>query len=201
MSFVKTLKVIFALASVGLIAMGVCLLIWPGTSAVAICAALGVLAILYGAVRLAGYFCNDLYRLAFQFDLAVGILSILVGGVLLLRAERVLVSLPILIGVFLLVDSVLRLQTAMDARAFGMDKWWAILAAAVLGAALGIWLLVRPGESAFDLVRLLGLALMVDGGENLLACLYTVKTPRRSAAVIVEGECTVLDESDGPDLP
>lgn len=198
MSFVKTLKVVSALASVGLIAMGVCLMIWPGASAAAICAAMGVLAIIYGAVRMVGYFCNDLYRLAFQFDLAVGLLSILVGGVLLLRADRVMAYLPILIGVFLLVDSVLRFQTAMDAKAFGMGKWWVILAAAILGAVLGVWLLVRPGESAVDLVRLLGLALVIDGGENLLAGLYTVKTPRRSAAVVVEGEYTVLDGPDGP---
>lgn len=201
MSFVKTLKVIFALSSVGLMALGVCLLIWPGISATVICAILGALAILYGAVRLAGYFCNDLYRLAFQFDLAVGILCILVGGVLLLRTQRVLVLLPLLIGAFLLVDSVLRLQTAMDARAFGMGKWWVILAAAVLGAAIGIWLLIQPGRGAFDLARLLGLALVVDGGENLLACLYTVKTPRRSAAVVVEGECVTLDEPDDLNQP
>lgn len=198
MSFIKTLKVVFALMSVGLMAMGVCLMIWPGASVSAICVGLGALAVVYGVVRMAGYFCNDLYRLAFQFDLAVGLLSILVGAVLLLHSDRVMAYLPILIGVFLLVDSVLRFQTAMDAKAFGMGKWWVILAAAILGAVLGVWLLVRPGESAVDLVRLLGLALVIDGGENLLAGLYTVKTPRRSAAVVVEGEYTVLDGPDGP---
>lgn len=199
MSFVKTLKAVCVLASVGIIAMGVCLLIWPETSGLVICMALGILAIVYGVTRMVGYFCNDLYRLAFQFDLAVGLLSILVGGVLLLRADRVMVYLPILIGVFLLVDSVLRFQTAMDAKAFGMGKWWVILTAAILGAALGVWLLVRPGEGAVDLTRLLGLALIVDGGESLLAGLYTFKTPRRSAAVVVEGECTVLGGPDGPE--
>lgn len=198
MSFIKTLKVVFALMSVGLMAMGVCLMIWPGASVSAICVGLGVLAVVYGVVRMVGYFCNDLYRLAFQFDLAVGLLSILVGAVLLLHSDRVMAYLPILIGVFLLVDSVLRFQTAMDAKAFGMGKWWVILAAAILGAVLGVWLLVRPGESAVDLTRLLGLALVIDGGENLLAGLYTVKTPRRSAAVVVEGEYTVLDGPDGP---
>lgn len=199
MSLIKTLKVVSALASVGIIVMGACLLIWPGASAEAICVSMGIWAIVYGAVRMAGYFCNELYRLAFQFDLAVGLLSILGGAVLLLRAGRVMTYLPIFIGVFLLVDSVLRFQTAMDAKAFGMGKWWVILLAAILGAAVGLWLLVRPGESAAGLVRLLGLALIVDGGESLLAGLYTVKTPRRSAAVVVEGEYTVLGGPDGPE--
>lgn len=181
MNFVRTVKAAFAVSSAALMAVGVCLLVWPGVSAAVICMILGVLAIVYGVVRLAGYFCDDLYRLAFQFDLAVGILSILVGCVLLFRSDRVLSALPVVLGTFLLVDSVLRLQTAIDAKHFGMRKWWIILLAAVLGAVLGVLLILRPFAGALDLARLLGLALLLDGGENLLACLYTVKVPRRAA--------------------
>ena len=83
MRFVKTVKTVFTAVSVVLIAAGAALLVWPDASASLICGAMGVVAILAGAVRLAGYFSNDLYRLAFQFDLAVGVLSILLGGILL----------------------------------------------------------------------------------------------------------------------
>ena len=143
----------------------------PDVSASAICMALGILSVVYGIIRLAGYFCNDLYRLAFQFDMAVGILSILIGGVLLFRSDRVLTYLPIVTGIFLLVDSVLRLQTAIDAKHFGMGKWWLILVLAIGGAALGTALLLRPYDSGRVLVRLVGLTLLIDGCENLLACL------------------------------
>ena len=122
MRFVKTVKTVFTAVSVVLIAAGAALLVWPDASASLICGAMGVVAILAGAVRLAGYFSNDLYRLAFQFDLAVGVLSILLGGILLLRTEDVLLLLPAIAGLFILVDSVLRLQTAIDAKHFGMDK-------------------------------------------------------------------------------
>ena len=183
MRFVKTVKTVFTAVSVVLIAAGAALLVWPDASASLICGAMGVVAILAGAVRLAGYFSNDLYRLAFQFDLAVGVLSILLGGILLLRTEDVLLLLPAIAGLFILVDSVLRLQTAIDAKHFGMDKWWAILLLSAAGAALGLLLLLRPFQSGrVLLVRLLGLTLAADGAENLLACRYTVKVPRRSAA-------------------
>lgn len=182
MRFVKTVKTVFTAVSVVLIAAGAALMVWPDASASLICGAMGVVAILAGAVRLAGYFSNDLYRLAFQFDLAVGVLSILLGGILLLRTEDVLLLLPAIAGLFILVDSVLRLQTAIDAKHFGMGKWWAILLLSLAGTALGLLLLIRPFRSGLLLVRLLGLTLAADGAENLLACRYTVKVPRRSAA-------------------
>ena len=56
MNLIRYLKGAFLILSVGFMAGGACLLIHPDISAVTICMALGVLSILYGAVRLAGYF-------------------------------------------------------------------------------------------------------------------------------------------------
>lgn len=199
MRFVKSAKVGFNLLSVALIIGGACLLIWPDVSATAICVVLGVLSLLYGVVRLLGYFSDDLYRLAFQFDLAVGILTIILGGVLILHPRDVLGNLPIVIGLILLVDSVLRLQTSIDARHFGMEKWWAILLVSIVGMAVGTSLLLRPFESSRALVRLMGAALMLHGGENLLVCLYTVKVPRRSDPDVIDVEYTVEENDDDSD--
>lgn len=195
MYFVKTVKTAFTVISAALIAVGAALVIWPEASAAVICTVLGIVSIVLGAVRLAGYFSNDLYRLAFQFDLAVGVLAILLGVLLLLQPGHILVLLPVAAGIFILVDSVLRLQTAIDAKHFGMDKWWAILVLAIAGAALGLLLLLRPFQSGRVLARLLGLTLAADGAENLLACRYTVKVPRRSSAeTATETEAEIIYE-------
>ena len=196
MKLVKQIKAVYAAVSGLLIVIGLCFIIWPGLSAAAVCTILGIIAILHGVVKLIGYFSNDLYRLAFQFDLAGGILTILVGGVLLLRPADLLVFLPVTIGIFILVDSVLRIQTAIDAKHFGMKKWWTILALSAGGAALGALLLLRPFASGLLLVRLTGAALALDGAENLLAGLYTIKVPRRSCAEgeAIEVEFTVRDD-------
>ena len=194
MRFVRSAKAGFVLLSAALILGGGCLLIWPGVSATAICIALGVVSVFYGIIRLLGYFSDVLYRLAFQFDLAVGLLTIILGGVLILHPRDVLSNLPIVIGLILLVDSVLRLQTSIDAKHFGMEKWWAILLVSIAGMAVGTSLLLRPFESSRALVRLMGAALMLHGGENLLVCLYTVKVPRRSDPDVIDAEYTVEED-------
>ena len=196
MKWMKHIKAAFAAASVAVMLTGMCLLLWPGLSAAMICTVLGAVAIVHGIIKLIGYFSNDLYRLAFQFDLAGGALTILIGGILLFHPENVLVFLPLVIGIFILVDSVLRVQTSIDAKHFGMKKWWVILAVSAAGAALGLLLLLRPFQSGLLMVRFMGLTLLLDGAENLLAGLYTVKVPRRSCAEgeTIEAEFTVQDD-------
>lgn len=192
MRLVRSVKAAFAAVSAVLMAGGLCLLVWPEVSATVLCAALGIAALLYGAVRLVGYFSRDLYRLAFQFDLAVGILSIVVGLVLLLRTGAVLAHLPAGLGLFILADCVLRLQTALDARRFGMRRWWMLLAAAICGGAVGALLLLRPFEGGMALVRLMGAALLLYGAENLLVGLYTVRVPGPGG--VIDVDYTVEDD-------
>lgn len=196
MQWIRSIKAGFIALSAALIALGGWLFICPGVSSATICVVLGTVSVLYGVVKLLGYFSNDLYRLAFQFDLAVGILSIIVGALLILRPDTVLAFLPTVIGVFILVDSILRFQTAIDAKHFGMKKWWSILLISCVGAVLGALLLFHPFESALAMIRLIGLTLMIDGMENLVTCVYTVKVPRRSAAdpTVVDADFTEVDD-------
>lgn len=194
MGFLQSVKILFVVVSVVLILAGLALLIWPAFSASALCAALGVVFILCGAVRLAGYCANDLYRLAFQFDLAAGLLLIALGAALILRAPEAMTGLSLMIGVFALTDSALRLQTALDAKRFGLRNWPGILVFALCGGALGALLLIRPFGGRL-LVRAMGAALAVGGVENLLLGLCAFRVPRRSSSPVVEVEAEyVIDE-------
>ncbi len=65
--------------------LGIVLITSPGTSVVWLGRLLGVGMIVFGAIKLVGYFSRDLFRLAFQYDLAFGILLIALGIVTLAR--------------------------------------------------------------------------------------------------------------------
>lgn len=186
MRLVQSVKFLFAALSVGMVLGGGCLLLWPEFSASTLCVAFGVVFLFSGVIRLIGYCSNDLYRLAFQFDLAVGLLLLVLGGMMVFHSRNVLANLPMIVGGFVLTDSVLRMQTAVDAKHFGMKRWWGILLSALCGGALGVLLLVRPFEGGRLLVRLLGGTLTVSGVENLLLGLYAIRVPRRSAADPIE---------------
>lgn len=134
--------------------------------------------ILMGGARLFGYFCNDLYRLAFQTGFAAGAFCILIGILFIIAPENALTLSPYVVGFFAMIDGLIKLQTAMDARTFGMSKWVILIISAVVVVALGfvtVILSVTSGETTLWL----GLCLLVDGAENMWDTMYTVRVRAR----------------------
>ena len=111
-------------------AAGLLLIFLPGTSVKLLCMAAGGLLTVCGIIKIIGYFSKDLYRLAFQFDLALGLLCLLLGLILLLN----ILGLPANWVVVLLVV----LWKFLHPAAGALDVWFWImfLGLAVLGEVL-----------------------------------------------------------------
>lgn len=175
MKNIKAQKGTYILLALVQLALGVYLIIKPEQSFSVICYVIGGILIAYGIIKLFGYFTRDMYELAFQFDLAMGIISAVIGLLLLLRWERIMILFPAFVGVLFLIDGVFKIQTALDAKRFGLNKWWLILILAIAVGLAGLILLLRPIEATKWVMRLIGINLMLDGILNLWVVLYTVK--------------------------
>ena len=171
MNGIKNFKNMYSILTICLILVGAVLLIAPGI-------ALDVVCIIYGAVKIMGYFAKDAYQLAFQFDLALGIVIAIVGIVFVCRTARVVQLLSTCIGIVMLVDATFKIQTSIDSKRFGISRWWLMLILAVIVAAIGILLILMPGETTRLMVRLIGLNLCMDGILNLVIVIDTVKTDK-----------------------
>lgn len=182
----KRIKALYITISVLSLLAGIALVIWPGASVITICYVVGSAAILVGAVRLAGYFSKDSYNLNFQFDFAMGLVFLILGTVLFFHPGDTVAVLHFSVGILVLVDSVFKLQTALDAKHFGLKKWWVMLLCALLCAGLGLVLVILPFRTAEILVRVTGAALTVNSGENILTAGYTVKSKKRVVPIMVE---------------
>ena len=166
----------YTVMTICLIALGAALLFAPQLGLRTLCVVYGVFLIVYGVTKLSGYFAKDLFQLAFQFDLALGIVSIVLGIIIIKKTEYIIEILSTAIGIFMLVDGAFKIQTAVEAKRFGIENWWLIL---VMSFA-GILLLVTPFETAGMIVRLIGLNLSLDGILNLFVVRNTVETIRRN---------------------
>ena len=182
----KRIKALYITISILSLLAGIALVIWPGASVITICYVVGSAAILVGAVRLAGYFSKDSYNLNFQFDFAMGLVFLILGTVLIFHPGDTVAVLHFSVGILVLVDSVFKLQTALDAKHFGLKKWWIMLLCALLCAGLGLVLVILPFRTAEILVRVTGAALAVNSGENILTAGYTVKSKKRVVPIMVE---------------
>ncbi len=147
--------------------LGLTLVAVPDFSVSLLCWLGGILLTAFGCIRIVGYFSRDLYRLAFQYDLAFGILMIILGLVLMLRTDAMVHILCLLLGLSVLADALLKVQIAIDARAFGIRRWWMILATAVVTGSVGLLLLLRPAAGAQVIMVLMGISFLGEGLMNL----------------------------------
>ena len=165
---------------------GVLFIAKPEPSTIFISRALGAIMIVFGAVKLVGYFSKDLFRLAFQYDLGFGLLLIALGILVLTRPAGVLDFIFIALGIAVLADGFFKIQIAVDSRRFGISTWWLTLALAIAAGAVGLALVFRPWDSARMLTALLGAALLAEGILNLCVALSTVKIVSHQQPDVIE---------------
>lgn len=182
----KTAKIGYIAISAVFVVLGILLIAIPDFSASAIGIICGAILIAFGAIRLVGYFSRDLYRLAFQYDLAFGILLIALGIIMILNPRSLMNFICITLGLSFFADGLFKVQIALDSKKFGIDEWWLILALAVITAAFGVILVICPDESSRVLTVLLGISMMGEGVLNISTMITAVKIIKNQKPDIIE---------------
>ena len=171
-ALVRVAKIASVVLSCLLLVLGIILIVWSERMAPTLGYLFGSAAILAGAVKIFSYFTNDLYRIAFQFDLAAGSLVVIFGIFLLAMPETVLPYLSPAVAVYVLLDGLFRVQTTLDAYRFGMPYWYILLMGAFLlvGGAVAMFLFSEPHRIIW-----MGAILMADSATNAFVTIYTVR--------------------------
>ena len=183
----KTAKIGCIGVSLILFLVGVLLLIDPAEYGRAIGMVVGYSMIVFGAFKLVGYFSKDLFRLAFQYDLAFGILLIALGVIAVLRTENVMEFLSITIGIAVLADALFKIQISVDSKEFGIGRWWLILAMAIITGLIGL-VLIFDSVDGVVLVRLLGICIMAEGIMSFITRATTVKIVKHQFSDRIDDE-------------
>lgn len=204
----KRLKTSYVLVSLGYVILGAVFLLRPELSLNVVCYALGTLVIVYGIVHLITYFVKDRLESAFRYDMVIGIVAVALGIFILICPQLVASVLPFLIGIFILLSSIMKVQNAVDMKRTEHPRWWLFLVFALISAALGVTLILNPFGSAAVLMMFVGASLLADGVMSLWSMLglaLSLRKVKKSMKALeerakierVEGEVIVETE----DLP
>lgn len=155
--------------------LGVIMLFNPNFPMGTLCVLGGWILIFFGIVKLIGYCSKDLYRLAFQHDLSAGLTIITLGVFILLRSERVMNLVILLLGIIIMADAYAKVQVAFDSKAFGIRKWHWIMFSAVITGVAGFSLVFRASVRSAIPIRLMGAALIAEAVQNCTTILIAVK--------------------------
>ena len=153
---IRAAKAGYIIMSLLFCALGLTMIVKHDLSVSLIGMAAGAMLVAFGVVKLAGFFSKDLYRLAFQYDLAFGLLLILIGVIVLINPDHAMNFLCLVLGISIMADALLKLQTAQ-----------------ILTVLLGVSML---SEGALNLgVALCAVKIIRHQRPDVIECEYEVK--------------------------
>lgn len=179
--------------SIAFIALGLLLLVMPETSLLWICYAFGAVVLITGIVCLVQYGRLRGSGFAAPFFLVAGVITAALGLFTLAQPQVVASFLPVVFGLFILIDGCSRIGTAIELARRQADRWWMMLLLSVLSIALGVLLLVNPFGAAVSVVMVCGVLLIIEGVVNLSCVVYTAMELRTLDRMADAAQTAALD--------
>ena len=168
----EKIKSHFTWLSIAYVIMGLILLLWPATSMLVICRGFGVVLLLFGVIKLAINGWASRNEWVAYSEVSSCVIAALLGLLLLIRPQMFIAILPMLLGMLITVDGVMRLQSVLALRRARYGRWWLALISAAVTLMLGVLLMINPFEGMAMAVAVMGAFLLADGIANLFDILY-----------------------------
>lgn len=153
--------------SVIYILLGLCLICMPVGTVNLICKLVfGIIMIVAGLYHILIYVMEKMN--ATVLDLFSGGILLVLGGFLFFNPQVVIKLLPILLGAFVLIDSIWTLQGAFRLKKRGDEMWKLLLAGSLIFIGLGIAMIVNPFQVVRYTIMFAGWILLCNGVVDLV---------------------------------
>ncbi len=146
---------------------GIIMLFFPTNVINFACYLIGIIFIFVALSGIIMYLKTEIKTAFNSFTLVMSIIFGAFGVYVLLNPKIFASFLPIVMGIFLLVDSVSKLSMAFDLKNMSYKSWWQMLIVAFMLLGLSLFLLFRPFEVVEVSVRIIGVILIVDTLSNI----------------------------------
>lgn len=173
---VKPLIIKYA-AAIMLIALGAAAIAWTTLSLNTLCIIIGSAAVAFGIIMIIVYSITPVMDVGKSGILSIGMLCVVIGAILLIRPKELLGFIQVIAGLLLILDSVFKIQAAIDAKRLELGGWWTLLLMSLLALAMGIVMVL--GIAADMIIIMLGASLILDGLQNLIHAIFSTAHRQR----------------------
>lgn len=179
--------------SLSLIVLGFLFIVFPESSAQMICYATGIIACIWGLIRLVAHFRLETVEVFGSYGMVQGAALIIVGVAMISSPDVLAKFITTIFGFVMLVDGVLKIQYAIDLGRLKANGWIWVMVTAVLMIVLGVISIINPFETASALMIFLGCILVVDGVSDLVTIWYIVKIVKTIKKEFSRNHHSVID--------
>lgn len=141
--------------SVIILVLGIFLFIQPDTIIRIVSIILGGIILVPGITSLIDYFKNK-----YQPSLITGIVTIIIGLILIINMELVASILPFILGIYFIINGINRLQYALEIRRQGMNFTTSLIFS-ILIIICGILFIINPFGGALAITKVMGIFMII----------------------------------------
>ena len=165
------------ICSIALIALGLLLIIKSEATIITISYIIGGILIAIGALAEVNYFKEHKYANNVEdLDVVYGIISIILGIIVIKNPEAIASILPLVIGVLIIANSVVKLQYSLELRREENDLWVSTLVLSIIMVICGVLLVFNPFKGAVFLTRIVGIFILVYAILDLVSTFFIKNT-------------------------
>ena len=157
----------YILTAVAFILIGILFLADPSASGKIVCYILGGILCAIGVVHTVSYFTTPVQMPQYNLSLVRAIIFIGLGVFILAKPGKVMDVLPVIMGVAILIDSLIKLQNAIDMLRIRQNSWLYTLIVAVVLAILGSVMVAKPTIG----YQFIGIVFIINGAIDIAALL------------------------------
>lgn len=154
-----------------LMILGILFVIWPDTMIKILAYLVGAFFIIKGGYQVISYYVEKGQSDFLNNNLLVGIISILIGIAALVIGEDIAKIFRVIIGIIVIYESLVRINTAAKLSSVGVASWRYILVLALIMLALGIFITFNTGA----IVALIGWLMVLTGLIGLIGDVMFIK--------------------------
>lgn len=151
------------------VVLGLILLIAPGTATNLVFYGIGILCIVIGIINIIRYFSLNTKASILSNTLATGIILFIAGFAIIMLKTTLMSIIPVFFGVAILIGGIGKLQGAMNFRRMNATRWYIELIFAGVSTLFGAIILFNPFSTAMLLMRIIGIALLIEGVSDLIS--------------------------------
>lgn len=197
-------------SSVFYIVLGLCLVLMPVRMVDVICKVVfGIVLIAAGLHHIVIYVKGKAN--ATLLDMFSGVLLLVLGGFLFFNPQIVVKLLPVLLGAFVLIDSIWTLQGCVQLKGRNRSEWQPFTLISLIFVVLGIVLVLNPFSAVKTTVIFAGWILLCNGILDIVFLITLKREPKAETSLEpeesvmvqqtqVDGEETQADGQQGEEL-
>ena len=148
-----------AIESLALLVLGVLFIIWPEEVNKFIAYFVGAFLIVRGGVQIVTYYMEKGQNDFFNNGLLSGVISVILGIAAIVIGENIQSVLRVVIGVIIVYESLVRINTAVKLSSAGVKDWRPILVIALIMLVIGGFVTFNTGA----ITMLMGWMMIVTG--------------------------------------